>query len=143
MKIENVILFLVCILILIGCKRTSIDGIIIGNTLLAHQSLEDNRILERFILNTLEGDEKALAALKDFPCGGGAGCYDLGYIITQIIYQIGEDEFVKMLQATDARKGIESLIKVGLEYGDNDYDGKMDNKSLKQEFPKVLHLLSD
>jgi hypothetical protein len=36
---------------------------------------------------------------------------------------------------------MEDYIKVGLEYGDNNYDGKIDNKNLKIEFPLLLEKL--
>lgn len=81
--------------------------------------------------------------LLHFECGGGAGCYDLGSIVTQIIYKLGENNFIKITNKLDAKSFItlESLISVGIEYGDNDIDGKMDYKKIETEFPKLLYLI--
>jgi hypothetical protein len=76
-------------------------------------------------------------------CGGAAGCYDLGFIITQIIYRIGEKEFASMVKKLNKEEtnSIEGLIMAGLEYGDNDKDGKMDDKRIENEFPELQKLL--
>ncbi len=56
---------------------------------------------------------------------------------------IGEDEFVKLVkQFPDEEKKFQGLIDVGLEYGDNDYDGVMDDKKFEQEFPKLYEYLN-
>jgi hypothetical protein len=39
--------------------------------------------------------------------------------------------------------GIEDYIKAGLEYGDNNKDGKMDNKIAEKEFPTLMKKLSE
>ena len=69
----------------------------------------------------------------------------MGFILTQIIYKIGEDEFIKMVLKLKKEEivGLESLIRVGLEYGDNNKDGKMDDKKIQTEFPKLYKLLTD
>lgn len=38
-------------------------------------------------------------------------------------------------------QGMHSLIAAGLEYGDNDNDGKIDNKRIEIEFPELHQLL--
>ncbi len=116
---------------------------VIGHTLFIHQTLKENRELKKLIIKSLNKDENAIIDLKDFWCGGGAGCYDLGYIITQIIYRLGEDYFVELMsnQCEDELKGLEGLIYAGLEYGDNNYDGKADNNRLENEFPKLFDSL--
>ncbi|WP_378180294.1 hypothetical protein [Aquimarina sp. SS2-1] len=127
-----------------GCKEDTVNGVVIGHTLLVHQTLKENRELKELILNSLNKEENAILDLKDFWCGGGAGCYDLGYIITQIIYRLGEDYFVELMSnlCEDQVKDLEFLIYAGLEYGDNNYDGKMDDKRLENEFPKLYNLLN-
>jgi hypothetical protein len=94
---------------------------------------------------TLNKDENALTKLNNFWCGDAAGCYDLGFVVTQIIYRLGEDEFIKMVVKLDRERisGLEGLIAAGLEYGDNNKDGKMDNKQIENEFPKLHKILSD
>ena len=130
-------------LTLTSCRQNQVDGIIIDHTLYENQSFSDNRELRQLIHQTLNKDEKALAKLSKFWCGGGAGCYDLGFIVTQIIYRIGEKEFASMVEKLNREEtnSIEGLIMAGLEYGDNDKDGKMDDKRIENEFPELQKLL--
>ena len=76
---------------------------------------------------------------------GAAGSYELGYIITQIIYKIGEDDFYKIISSLSPEeiKGFEGYIQVGLEYGDNNHNGVMDNKKMNQEFPRLYNLFQN
>ncbi|WOD45148.1 hypothetical protein [Hwangdonia lutea] len=98
--------------------------------------------MKHLIVKTLNKDYKALIALKNFPNGGAASSYDLGYIISQIIYRLGEDEFLSLVKKFPKNEqNFEGLIDVGLEYGDNNYDGKMDDKKFEQEFPKLYQFL--
>jgi hypothetical protein len=48
-----------------------------------------------------------------------------------------------MVEKLDEKElyGIENYIMVGLEYGDNDYDGELDNKKIEIEFPRLLKVL--
>jgi hypothetical protein len=136
--------FLCLFLSLISCKKDNVDGILIGDALLAHQSLSENRELENLIVRSLGPDKSALIKLIDFPNGGGASGYDLGFVITQIIYRIGENNFAEILQEMEwsKRSNIAGLINVGLQYGDNDYDGEMDQTNIENEFPKLHEILS-
>lgn len=101
--------------------------------------------LTNLIEKSLKKDKSAFIELTEFDCGGGAGCYDLGSIIVQIIYRISEENAVKSFQNLNSDKAciLESRIAAGLEYGDNDYDDKMDNKLIEKEFPKLYKLLSE
>jgi hypothetical protein len=142
----NKIKFLIITIILLNilsCKKKEIEGIIIGNTLLENQTVEENKKLDTIILKTLNGDYNSLRRLNNFQCEDGAGCYDKGYIITQVIYKIGESKFIKMVEKLDEKElyGIEYYIMAGLEYGDNDYDDKIDNKKIEKEFPRLLKVL--
>ena len=140
----NKIILLFLTIILVSCKKEKVDGIIIGDTLFVHQSLSENRKMENLIKNSLKKDKNAILEIKNFPNGGAASSYDLGYVLTQIIYRIGEKDFADILREIpkSERNGIEGLIAVGLEYGDNDYDGKMDNKRIESEFPKLTKILN-
>ena len=131
--------------IFISCKKDNIEDIEIGVTLLENQNFAENKELDTIIRTTLKGDYNSLRRLNHFPCGDGAGCYDKGFIITQIIYKIGENNFNKMVDNLDRKElyGIENYIKVGLEYGDNNKDGKMDNKIAEKEFPILMKKLSE
>ncbi len=101
--------------------------------------------LTNLIEKSLKKDKPALIELTEFDCGGGAGCYDLGSIIVQVIYRIGEENAVNTFQNLNADKAfrLRDLIAAGLEYGDNDYDDKQDNKLIEKEFPKFHKLLSE
>ena len=138
-------MFLFLILNFTSCKKEKVEGIIIGDTLFVHQSLSENRKMENLISKSLKKDKKAIIELKNFPNGGAASSYDLGYLMTQIIYQTGENNFAEILSriTKSERKGFEALIMVGLEYGDNDYNGKMDNKRIESEFPKLNKILNE
>lgn len=143
MKLKTI--YLLIILIFISCKKENIEGILIGKTLLENQSLSENKKLDSIIKLTLKGDFNSLRRLNHFSCNEGAGCYDKGYIITQIIYKIGEKDFNKMVAKLDKKElyGIEDYIEVGLKYGDNNYDGKIDNKKPKIEFPLLMKQLQE
>lgn len=129
--------------IFISCKKDKIENIKIGITLLQNQTLEENKRLDTIIKMTLKGDYNSLRRLNHFPCGDGAGCYDKGFIITQIIYKLGEKDFNKMVDKLDRKElyGLEEYLKVGLEYGDNNNDGKIDNKIAEKEFPILINKL--
>lgn len=139
------IILLFLTIILISCKKEKVDGIIIGDTLLVHQSLSENRKIESLIYQALKKEKNAFVEIKNFPNGGAASSYDLGYVLTQIIYRIGEKSFADILREIpkSERNEFEGLIAVGLEYGDNDYDGKMDNKRIETEFPKLTEILNE
>lgn len=139
------LLFIPLFLVFISCKKENIQGIRIGKTLLENQSFADNKKLATIIRSTLKGDYDSLRRLNHFPCGDGAGCYDKGFLITQIIYKIGENNFIKMIDKLDRKElyGMEDFINTGLEYGDNNNDGKMDNKIAEDEFPLLMKKLSE
>lgn len=139
------VIFLLLVLIIISCKKEKVDGIIIGDTLFVHQTLSENRRMENLINEALKKDKNAIVEIKNFPNGGAASSYDLGYVLTQIIYRIGENDFANILREIpkSERNEIEGLIAVGLEYGDNDYDGKMDDKKMEAEFPKLTEILNE
>ena len=135
--------FLLIFFALSSCKKENIEGIIIGKTLFENQSLSENKELESIIKLTLKGDYNSLKKLNQFPCSA-SGCYDKGYILTQIIYKMGETKFIEMTSKLDQKEiyEIDGYIKVGLEYGDNNYDGKMDNKTSQNEFPTLMQKIN-
>jgi hypothetical protein len=130
---------------LISCDHTKVDGIVIDHTLYENLTFSSQIELKKLIRQALNKDENALIKLNSFWCGGAAGCYDLGFVITQIIYRLGEDEFIKMVAKLNCNNllGFDGLIEVGLLYGDNNKDGKIDNKSIESVFPKLNKILSD
>lgn len=140
---KTAFLALVTSLTLCSCNQNEVDGIRIGHTLVESQSLSENRELRQLIRKTLNKDEKALAELCKFRCGGAAGCYDLGFVVTQIIYRMGEVEFSALagkLTKEETWRAAD-LIGVGLEYGDNDRNGVSDDKKIETEFPRLHELI--
>ncbi|WP_299525514.1 hypothetical protein [Winogradskyella sp.] len=142
---KNLTIYFLLIFTLLSCNEKVVDRIEIGQDLYVGQSLEQNKKLSDLITRMLNKESGAFLELTEFWCGGGAGCYDLGYVLTQIIYRIGENDFAKILSEIpkSKRNEIEGLIAVGLEYGDNDYDGKMDDKRMDTEFPKLTEILNE
>lgn len=139
-SLRQIFILLIVGMTLTSCKQNEVDGIFIDHTLYENQSLKKNRELRQLISQTLNKDEKSLANLINFWCGGGGGGYDLGFIITQIIYRLEEKNFMIMVAKLDRSEinGLEGLIMAGLEYGDNNNDGKIDNKRIETEFPELL-----
>ena len=130
---------------LLSCRQKSINGVIIGRDLYVMQSYSKNRELCSYIERTLKKDQKALVELTVFWCGGAAGCYDLSYVITQIIFKVGEKEFIGLTNGLTKlqRANLMSLIDAGLEYGDNNYDGKMDDAHFETTFPALYRVLNE
>ncbi|WP_400075453.1 hypothetical protein [Winogradskyella sp. R77965] len=123
----------------LGCKTDNVNGILLENNLVVHQDYSKNKRMVSLIKSSLNKDSSAFKSLIEFSHGGGESGYNLGYVITQIINKIGEDEIIKMVSKYDSNElnNFRSYIDVGLEYGDNDYDGEMDETYIKDEFPKL------
>ena len=134
---KNLLIYFLLIFTLLSCKQKVVDGIKIGQDLYVGQSLKQNEKLSALITKTLNYNSKALPELIEFWCGGGAGCYDLGFVFTQIVYKIGETDFLKM--SSDLNKVQKSSLKgfldVGFEYGN------YENKKTETEFPKLNEFL--
>ena len=131
-------LFLLVLFLLIGCNKNEVEGIKIGNTLIENQTYSENQNLIKLIENVLLLDSNSLSALINFNCGEAAGCYDLGSVITQIIYKIGEERFMEMTNhLKESEKSLlKGFIEVGLEYG-FPLDGKSKNERVENEFPII------
>ncbi len=144
-KIIVCLIFPIILLSIAGCKTNNVDGIVIGETLLIHQSYKQNRELKGLILKVLDHDKNAVSELIMFPNGGGEGSYNLGYVITQVIHRIGEKEFIELISGlSDVDLNIlEDQIAVGLEYGDNDSDGIMDYQYIEDVFPQLNRIINE
>ena len=121
-----------------SCKEKVVDGIEIGHTLYTNQSFEQNKKLSELITQTLNKNSNGLSELTELWCGGGAGCYDLGFVFTQLVYRIGETDFIKMAKKlTKKQKGsLKGFLNVGFEYGN------YNNKKTETEFPKLTKFLT-
>ncbi|MDL2302870.1 hypothetical protein LJC28_00570 [Dysgonomonas sp. OttesenSCG-928-D17] len=125
------------VLFFIGCKQDNVAGIDIADTLYTHQSYAENKELRRLIEGTLDKDKDSLVRLTEFDCGGGSGCYDLGFIIVQIIYKLDEPAFSQTVSKLSEKEksSLKSCIYAGLEYG---YDQP---RHFDVEFPVLYELL--
>lgn len=96
-----------------------------------HSHAEYQR-LETLIHRTLNKDSQALYELSQFDCKGGAGCYDLGYIITQIMFKMGEKDFITMCDKlnNEQLQQVRAFMDVGLKYGHG-----IDPKNFATTFP--------
>ncbi len=104
LKSKLLLTIFLCISTLISCDHAEVDGVFIDHTLYENLTIPKQIELKKLIRKTLHKDETSLTQLNEFWCGGGAGCYDLGFILTQIIYRLGEDEFIKMVVKLDREK---------------------------------------
>lgn len=122
-----------------SCKKSEVDGIEIGQDLYIGQSVEQNKKLTELITQTLNKDSKALSELTEFWCGGGAGCYDLGTVLSDIVYKMNEAEFIKLASKleTEKKNSLKGLLSAGLEYG---YERE---RKIEIEFPKLNTLLTE
>jgi hypothetical protein len=135
---RNLTIYFLLIFTISSCKEKVVNGIEIGQDLYIGQSIEENKNLSELITQTLNKDSNALSELTEFWCGGGAGCYDLGFVFTQIVYRIGETDFIKMAEKlTEKQKSsLKGFLDVGFEYGD------YENKKSETEFPKLNEILN-
>jgi hypothetical protein len=136
---KNLTIYFILIFTLLGCKKKEVDGIKIGHTLFTNQSLGQNKKLSELITRTLNKDSKALSELTEFWCGGGAGCYDLGIILSEIVYKMGQSEFIKISSEleSDQKKSLKGLLNAGLEYG---YEP---DRKIEIEFQNLNKLLTE
>ncbi len=136
-------LLFICILVLLinfqSCAKTQTDEIKISEELSNHHTFFESQKFKELIEKSLQKDEKSFTELIEFNCGGAGDCYDLGIITTKIIYRIGEAETIQMIQNLTPKQArwLDFLIRAGLEYGDLDKDGEVDNKTIEKEFPKL------
>ncbi len=142
-QLIKIILPIIGILLFNSCLTTEVEGIEIGHNLYDTQGYTKNKKLAELIKLTINKDDTSLVQLIDYWCGGAAGCYDLGGVITQIIYKIGEDDFIIMVNklSLDKKNNLKGLIDVGLEYCDNSKYSKMNTTTIDKAFPKLNVIL--
>ena len=67
---SRIFLFIILLIFLsVGCKSENVQGVIIGDTLLTHQSYLENQELKELIIKSLNKNEEAILKLKDVPNG--------------------------------------------------------------------------
>lgn len=124
-------------------KVDSVAGIELGETWVFYHNGIENRRLQDAVNQTLNTNPEGLKALPATRCDT-AGCYDLGAVITQIIYRMGEDKFAAMLPVLDKAETnwLADMITVGLEYGGNVNPRQGGARQMETEFPKLHRTLS-
>lgn len=130
----------------VGCyyyveQASVVHGVKIGHTLYVHRAhpLEkprQHKQLSNLIQGVLNKDKTALQQLINFDCGGGAGCYDLGYILSQLVFRLGEEEFIVLSQdlSMGDKEKLSFWLLCGLEYGHG-------LSTREQQSPKLFAML--
>lgn len=136
---KNFTIFFLLIFTLFCCKQKVVEGIEIGQDLYIGRSLKENKKLSELITQTLNKDSNALSELTEFWCGGGAGCYDLGNILSEIVYKMGESEFIELVSELDSEQklNLNGLLRAGLEYG------YRPNRKIEIEFQNLNKILTE
>lgn len=135
----KVFLILTFSISLISCSVKEYDGIEIPYSIHVRTDFLDRKV-RNVIKSALNHEPNAF---KDFiklsDKVDGESSYDLGYVLTQIINKIGEDKFIELTKGLNKNEKqlLLSFIRVGLEYGDNNYDGKMDNEKIEKVYVKI------
>jgi hypothetical protein len=131
--------FLYSFFLLLSCSVKEYDGIKIPYSI--HNRTD---FLDRKVRNVIKSALKHESnAFKEFILltskVDGESAYDLGYVLTQIIDRIGEDKFIELNKNLINREKqlLIGFIGVGLEYGDNNYDGKRDNERIENVYKKI------
>lgn len=138
------IFFFGFIFLFISCIKEETRSIKLGYDLTGGQSIKENRELIKFVNQVLDKKEIGIINLINFKTNG-AGSYDLGSILAQLIYKLGENDFIFLTKNLNNQQKIElkSLLEAGFEFGDNNHDGKIDDTALYKVFPKLNKVLEN
>ena len=124
---------------LISCSVKEYDGIKIPYSIHIRTDFLDRKV-RNVIKSALNYESNAFKEFIELSneVDGESG-YDLGYVLTQVINRIGEDKFIELTKelTNNEKQLLKSFIRVGLEYGDNNYDGKMDNERIEKIYVKI------
>lgn len=127
-----------------ACKQLEVNDIFIGITLFNNQSYGSNYQLQQLIKKSLSKDADAFSKLNSFVCNEVEECKDFGFIISQIVHKLGDQNTALMVQKMDKIKRVRlsEYLALGLKYGDQDRDELPDNKQVAETFPEVYKLIS-
>ena len=135
----KILLILSLVTILLSCSVKEYEEIKIPYSIHIRTDFLDRKIKNviKSALNSKPNTFKDYIKLSDEVDGESA--YDLGFVLTQIIDRIGEDEFLNLTKNLNSseKQLLRSFIEVGLEYGDNNYDGKMDEERIENIYKKI------
>ncbi len=121
------------------CKKSEESGIKIGYVFTVEQNYLSNYIFRSDIRKAINQNENGLINLLEVSTDGESS-YEMGFIMSQIVYKIGEENFINMIKKLNSRQksDIYSYIEVGLLYGDQNNDGEFDDKRIEKEFPLIF-----
>lgn len=93
----------------------------------------------KFLINrSLAENSDKLEALTEFGCGGGAGCYDHGWVLLQILIKVGDLKFSKMVVGFSNKN--KSLL-LGLLFVGGEYGPHKDHYYLEKNYPLTTRAL--
>ncbi|MDO4879421.1 MAG: hypothetical protein Q3966_09070 [Neisseria sp.] len=123
-------------------KIHSAEGIEFGETWVLYHTRTESRRLHDAVRLTLQSQPQGFKSLLATRCDA-ASCYDLGAVITQIIYRMGEEQFARMLPNLDEseKTWLADMIIVGLEYGGTVNPRQGGTRQFETEFPKLYKSL--
>lgn len=125
--------------ILLSCSVKEYKGIKIPYSIYIRTDFLDRKVRNviKSALNSNPNTFKDYIKLSETVDGESA--YDLGFVLTQIINRIGEDEFLELTKNLNSNEKqlLRGFIEVGLEYGDNNYDGEMDDERIENIYEKI------
>jgi tRNA 2-selenouridine synthase SelU len=139
----KIIIFCCLTTIILGCTVKEYEGIKIPYSIQIREDFLDRKV-RNVIKSSLKYEQNAL---KDFikltDKVDGESSYDLGFVLTQIINRIGEQKFIELTKNLNSaeRKLLKNYIEVGLEYGDNNHDGEVDNERIENVYKKINEIL--
>lgn len=96
-----------------------VEGIHISDLLVNGQTFLENYRYKLRVKDALQGDGSSFASPVMSWCGGGAGCYDDGEVLANILLRVGEGRFAKMAATLDYEEQsmLWGLLLAGFEYG--------------------------
>jgi hypothetical protein len=139
-RIFKILLGVTSIFLICSCIQShKIQEIEIGNTLAQNITSSELSELKTYISKVLSLESGSLVKLADFDCGGGAGCYDLGDVIVQLLDSIGEKNIINLLNGENQEvyEKVLGLLSVGLEYGSVSHQ----SNEVEDVYPYIYHYL--
>ena len=118
-----------------------INGIYVSELLINVSNEKHHTDYCKVLKKATENDENSIRQLVLLEYYDGTS-YDHGSVIVDIIELLGEEAFLKAISTIEDRqkKYVASIIKAGLEYGNNP---RLQGLSFKEAFPSVFDYISN
>lgn len=117
-------------LLLTACGPPEMVGIPIRQELYDSFHLLDQNHYKDLMRRSIDGNSKAFIRLIHFDCGGASFCYWHGEVLAKIVYQMGEEKMLELVENMTSKDKSRSrhLLRAGLEYGAFTTDGTLTNQ---------------